>query len=315
MTQDATKPRTAAGKREYARVYQAQRRATLVERGLTATGTIRRKRQPGQGWATILEQAAVIVRSYGSNVTLRQLFYRLISAGTLRNTKIEYNQLSSRTAEARRWGQFPPLLDRTSEVILVDSWDSPEELLDSARASYRRDRTEGQEHQLWVIVEKAGLLAQFQTWFGDLGIPMVALSGYASQTDATTIKTMVRRDTRPAVLFYGGDFDPSGEDIYRDFLNRTGCWKEARRIVLTPEQVESYGLPEYPGKAEDPRAGRFMAAHGRLVQVEMDALDPNTLHDLFEEAIYTFWDQSAYDDIIEIEDAERETIRWGKVDE
>ena len=115
-------------------------------------------------------------------------------------------------------------------------------------------------------------------------------------------------DGRPAVLLYGGDFDPSGEDILRDFTRRTNCWREVRRVALTAEQVEEYGLPELPGKTSDARAGRFIARHHRLAQVEIDALDPNDLEDLFEVEIDAFWEQSAYDDVVEREDREREAI-------
>lgn len=67
-------------------------------------------------WDYILQHAASIVRSYSTRVTLRQLFYRLVADQTLRNTRSEYGQLSSRTAQARRDGWFPELIDKTREI-------------------------------------------------------------------------------------------------------------------------------------------------------------------------------------------------------
>src|SRR2546430_576820 len=75
-----------------------------------------------------------------------------------------------------------------------------------------------------------------------------------------------------AVLLYAGDFDPSGEDILRDFHAKTQCWSIVRRIALTASQVEHYKLPEAPGKSTDTRAAAFVSSHGRLCQVELDAL-------------------------------------------
>ena len=51
-----------------------------------------------------------IVQSYSTGVTLRQLFYRLVSALLLPNTQSAYKRLSSVTAEARRRGEFPELV-------------------------------------------------------------------------------------------------------------------------------------------------------------------------------------------------------------
>ncbi len=233
-----------------------------------------------------------------------------MSDGTLKNTTSEYGQLSWRTAAARREDAFPTLSDRTSEVHLRLGWQSPEKMLDAARRQYRRNRTEGQEQQIWIVVEKAGLLEQFAQWFGiPFGIPVVALSGYASQTDADTIIGHVERDGREAVLLYGGDFDPSGEDIYRDLVARTDCWTEATRVALTDDQVGGFGLSELPGKTADPRASRFIKEHGRLVQVEIDALDPDDLHDLFREAVDALWNRSAYESVMEREAAERESMK------
>jgi hypothetical protein len=53
-------------------------------------------------WKVITQHAADIVRGYSTGVTLRQLFYRLVSDGTLPNTDVSYKTLSARTAAARR---------------------------------------------------------------------------------------------------------------------------------------------------------------------------------------------------------------------
>ncbi len=119
---------------------------------------------------------------------------------------------------------------------------------------YRRDRTEGQAVSLYLGVEKAGIVEQLREWFGDLGVPVLALGGYGSQTYVDDVVADVTKTDRPAVLLYAGDHDPSGEDIDRDFTARTDCWDEVRRVALTAEQVEQYALPPQPGKETDSRA-------------------------------------------------------------
>ena len=56
---------------------------------------------------------------------------------------------------------------------------------------------------------------------------------------------------RPAILLYAGDFDPSGEDIDRDFQKRCPWFKEVVRVALSADQVREYSLPVNPGKVSD----------------------------------------------------------------
>jgi hypothetical protein len=144
--------------------------------------------------------------------------------------------------------------------------------------------------------------------FGDLGVPVLALGGYGSQTYVDDVIADVRATGRPAVLLYAGDHDPSGEDIDRDFTARTDCWDEVRRVALTAAQVERYALPPQPGKDTDSRAAGFIARHGRLVQVELDALPPDVLRALYADAIAEFWNDDAHEAALEREAAERRTL-------
>lgn len=66
---------------------------------------------------------------------------------------------------------------------------------------------------------------------------MLALGGYSSQSYADEVSRHALDRSRPAVLLYAGDFDPSGEDIDRDFELRTSCWKQVIRVALSAEQV------------------------------------------------------------------------------
>lgn len=259
-------------------------------------------------WPSVLEGASRIVLSYETGVTLRQLFYRLVAAEILPNTIGAYKTLSARTAEARRVGEFPDLIDRGRSVSRPETFEDPGDARSWLREIYRRDRTEGQSFALYLGVEKAGMLEQFSEWFGALGIPVLALAGYSSQTFVDDVIGDVARDGRPGALLYGGDFDPSGEDIDRDFLERSGCFRKAIRVALTSDQVIAYGLPPLPGKATDSRSSAFVSRHGRLVQVELDALPPDVLRGLFEDALAEFWDTSAYEASVARENAEREEL-------
>ncbi len=246
-------------------------------------------------WPEVIEQAASIVYSYSTSVTLRQLFYRLVSAQVIPNSQAAYKRLSALTAEARREGGFPALIDRGRKIHQRVPFRDVADALSTIIGAYRLDRTEGQDVSLYLGVEKAGMVVQLQSWFGGLGVPVLALGGYSSQTYADDVTAHTEGQDRPAVLLYAGDFDPSGEDIDRDFTERTGCWDEVVRVALSARQVRDYRLPVNPGKTTDSRAAGFIERHGSLMQVELDALDPDTLRSLFTEAIGGYWDTSAYE--------------------
>jgi hypothetical protein len=151
-------------------------------------------------WTFVLPHAAAIVLSYDTRVTLRQLFYQLVAHMTLRNTQTVYKQLSSRTAEARRHGASPNLTDLNRRIHRRLSFAGPDQARSWLSAVYRR--------------------AQLDSWFGDRGLPILALGGFASQSYVKQIVDDVEAQGRPAVLLYAGDFDPSGED---GFLQRMGA--------------------------------------------------------------------------------------------
>ena len=257
-------------------------------------------------WQAVLQRSREILAEYDTGVTLRQLFYRLVAASVLPNSQASYKTLSSRTAAARRSGTFPSLIDPTREIDRLPSWPDPNEALAALAAQYRRPRWDGQAHSVYLGVEKRGIVAQLRAWFGEpLGLPILALGGYASQSFVDEVRADLEQQDRPAILLYGGDFDPSGEDIDRDFVDRVGGFADVRRIALVADQIERYQLPPNPGKATDSRAQRFSERHGQLVQVELDALDPSVLRTLYQDAIDDFWDTSAFHAVLEEETTER----------
>jgi hypothetical protein len=260
-------------------------------------------------WADVVDQGAAIARSYDTPVTLRQLFYRLVSAELIPNTTSAYKGLSSKTAEARRNGEFPELHDRTRSIHQAMHFVTTSDALAWLRGIYRRDRTIGQDVSIFLAVEKAGLVEQLRSWFGNpLGIPILALGGYSSQSYVDEVALAVRMAARPGVLLYAGDHDPEGHDILRDFLARTDCWDHVERVALTAEQVDEYDLPPQPGKASSSRAAGFVAKYGELVQVEVDALDPTVLRRLFTAAVREWWSEDAHRQVLGQEERDIEAL-------
>ncbi|MEU9888808.1 hypothetical protein [Sphaerisporangium sp. NPDC051011] len=175
-------------------------------------------------WPDIVEQARRIVEEYGGGVTLRQVHYRLVAAGLIPNTPPTYRRLSSRLAQARREGRFPELIDTLREVHVPPAWPDAAAFLREAPEWFGLDRTRGQAHALYVAAEKDTLRSMFTSWLADLGVPVLVVRGFGSQSYVDVVRRRTQADPRKPVLLYVGDFDCSGEDVERDWVARTGCW-------------------------------------------------------------------------------------------
>jgi hypothetical protein len=57
------------------------------------------------------------------------------------------------------------------------------------------------------------------------------------------VKARVKAEGRPAALVLSGDFDASGMDISRSFVEMTSSWKKVHRIGLDEGLITRYGLP------------------------------------------------------------------------
>lgn len=281
---------------------------------------VRRKRlairRPGD-WDALLDRAAAIVEASPVPLGLRAVHYRLVSdpAAGYENLSTEYDQLSKRTAEARRRGRFPRLVDATRSIDRRLSWDGPQDAHEWLVEHYRRDRTEGQSVALYLVVEKAALRGALWAWFADLGIPIVALRGYSSQghldqllDDVTAQLAEQHGDQqRRGIALLASDHDGHGRQIAADFQRRA-WFLETHRIALTAAQVDRFDLPKAPGKDGG-------------VQVELDALmardDGADLRGLYQQAIDRWWDPDAYQAALAQEETDRAELaeRWDDQDE
>jgi len=265
-------------------------------------------------WTPIVDAARRIVDASSVPMTLRMLHYRLVSDPDVpyRNTQADYKALSERTARARRDGTFPPLVDRTRRIIRPAAFDDPTRAVLALADGYRLDRTRGQERQIWLAVEKDTLAAWAVQAADPYGIPVIPLRGHPSESYLAEIVAAMRADGRPVVVPYVGDLDPSGEAIEVGFVRRlvdvvgdVSTW----RVAVTADQVTEMGLPPQPGKTSDPNAGRFVARHGRLFQVEAEAIPPDVLARLIVDAIVRLIDRDVYEAVLAAEEEDRATIR------
>ena len=272
-------------------------------------------------WEPIILRAAEIVVSYDTGVTLRQLFYRLVAEGTIPNTGSAYKTLSKKTSDARHAGTFPRLVDRTREVHRSVNFDGPDDALETIASGYRRDRTEDQESAIYVGCEKDALSALLETWLDPYGIPVLVFKGWSSTSYIQDIADVLDDEGRKTVLFYLGDLDPAGEGIEAKIEELVG-FDEVSRVALTVDQARSLNLPENVGVLCDrpepttrccklhhtPGRIPFLETHGRLFQIEVDAIPPDVLQTMVLETVESVMDVSRYEEVLAREEVERESL-------
>lgn len=262
-----------------------------------------------------MDRAAVIVTGYDAvgGCTLRQAYYRLVAEGLIPHTAPAYRRLSARLAQARRERQFPDLVDPLREVHVSPAWPDATAFLREAADWFALDRTAGQASALYVACEKDTLRAQLTGWLQEIGVPVLVVRGFGSQSYVQVVRQRAARDPRPNQLLYLGDFDASGSDIERDWVERTGCWASVERILLTHDQVREHGLVPAEGKAGDPRWPAFARRHhldpARPVQWEVEALDPVVLRRLVLAAVAPHIDRAVLETRIAEEERQRSRLR------
>ena len=238
------------------------------------------------------------------------------------NTRQDYSLLSRWTTEARDAGTFPDFIHNGRWIHRLTSFADPDEAHSWLTKLYRRDRTESADVAIYLGVEKAGLVAQLEEAFGDLGLPILPLGGWSSQTFRELVRREIVADSRPAVLIYAGDFDPAGDLIGDNFAEKVGAFAEVVRAGLNIDQLAGLPVSPFPReKLKHSLIPRFATKYGdrlealglpRLVQFELDALPPDQLRALYQAAADRYFDMSAYQRSLDQEAADIKELqeRW-----
>jgi len=252
----------------------------------------------------IVREVKATLRMYDMPLTLRQLFYQLVSKHLFANTETNYKRLSRILVKARENGDVDAsrLEDRSRLVLGQGDWGYPgpdiflKTVEHGVREAWKRftlSLWEEQPFRVLVALEKDALSRLVSGIAEDFRVKTFPTRGYSSYTFVNLIAQECT-DDKPNFILYLGDYDPSGLDIERDLESRVlryGADRiEVKRIALTLDQIQHFQLPPMPAKTSDPRLARFIADTGGSDVVELDALPPNVLQDLVKNAILSYID-------------------------
>jgi len=256
----------------------------------------------------LIETAAAILAEHHP-MTLRQVFYRLVSRQVIENSRGAYQACSKALVAARREGLIPweRIEDRLRQPRQVAMWDGLGHFADTAAAAYRRNIWAEQPMRLEIWLEKDALSGIFADALAPYGVTLNVgrgFDGWSSIHDAAG-----RLGDDDAILYFG-DFDPSGEDMVRSLRERLaslGARPALVKCALTFDDVQRYALPPDLTKAGDTRSKAFVARYGDIA-VELDALPLDVLRDRIIAEIENRMDLAALDRVRRRERAERRQL-------
>lgn len=258
-----------------------------------------------ESWRRIADIHAVL-KEYAAYLpmSIRQIYYRLVAKFFYPKDDKAYQRLVELANTARRAGyiSFDSIRDDGFTRNEPQAWTSPDACLEDLQAvarSYRRDLQEGQAQRLILWCEAAGMADQLTRVGEPYGVPVFSSGGFDSVTVKHEAALAFAKFGRVEVLHIG-DHDPSGVHVFSSLEEDVRAFvahfnPEARivftRLAVTPEQITAYDLPTAPAKKTDKRAFT-----GQTVQAE--ALPPDVLARIVEDAIWTRLDHAQFNAVL-----------------
>lgn len=264
-------------------------------------------------------QCEAIVNEYkdqGLRLTLRQLYYQLVSRDLIPNTEKSYKSVGNILSQARLAGliDWNAIEDRGRQPRNPPEYDNIQALVDAALWSYRLPRWEGQQKNVELWVEKEALAGVLQPLASEFHVTLMVNKGYSSQSAMYASAQRISKIGKDTIIFYLGDHDPSGEDMVRDVQDRLRLFLQGEidldveKLALTTAQVRQYRPPPNPAKMSDSRARAYVAKHGRS-SWEVDALNPSQLQKLIRDAFEEVIDQELMDEIMAREETDKAKLQ------
>jgi hypothetical protein len=242
-------------------------------------------KKPGRGMAqasTALIAEMYSIAKAAQPITGRGIGYKLFTRGLTPSMSVNTIQKVYRLLRiAREQGDIPWswIVDETRDLERISTWGDTEEYAQVVARSYRRDFWDQQPCRVEVWSEKGTIRGVLKPILDRFAVGFRVMHGF---TSATAVNDIVESDDgRPLVVFYVGDFDPSGLfmsecDLPKRLVAYGGQHVELHRIALTREQTAELAWFPASDKRKDPRHGWFVETYGSRCY-EIDAMDPGDL--------------------------------------
>lgn len=121
----------------------------------------------------------------GYGLTLRQLYYQMVSRDIIPNNIRSYKNLGNLIDDARSAGlvDWHAIEDRTRNLRRRPHWEEPQEIIDAIARQHHIDYWEGQENYVEAWVEKDALIGIVEQIGDKLDVACFSCRGYTSQSE------------------------------------------------------------------------------------------------------------------------------------
>lgn len=255
----------------------------------------------------LIDTCETILAGYhqrGFTIAMRQLYYRLVIEGRVKNTPRSYENLVSLMTNARMAGRidWEHIVDPSHCILPHETEETQLDILHKISDRLIGNLWKGQPNRVIVTVEKEAIATTMESFCREWGVTLLITRGYASSVSLRELVNSYIIGACPDItVLHFGDHDPSGLDISRDLQERLelfSCGKAQInfcRVGLTMEQVEELHLPPNPTKVTDSRFSSYNRQHGGE-SWELEALDPSYLHGLLTAEIFKLIDFSTWNE-------------------
>lgn len=260
-----------------------------------------------------LRETILSIIAHHQELTIRHLFYLMVSRGVIEKTEVEYNNVVVRLAlQLRRSGDIPfgKIVDGSRLYRVPRTYGSIADALNDTARLYRRDYWRHSDQLIEVWCEKDAISGFLYDVTAPLGIPLMVTRGFSSESIVQSIAEETRQDGRPLTILFVSDLDPSGDLMPSDVIKRIRFYAPTseihlQRVAVTRAQAVDMRLPTRPTK----RDNNHHAAAFEGESVEVDAMPPDTLKALLQQAIENYVDADQLKILREAEASEREQLQ------
>lgn len=241
--------------------------------------------------------------------SVRNLYYRAVVDGLVDKTNNDYVKIQRAALKLRRDGRIPYhwIVDNSRSRLQIATFDDVDDFLQDVAGIYRRDLWRRSRWRVEVWCESDSIAGTIRDTVKRWRVPLMPMRGQSSETFVyeAVAEWTLDPDSEPVVL-YVGDHDPAGleiEDALVDKLTRFAADAGMHpptltRVGVTWAQAVDMDLP-----GTKPKKG-----YGFPQSVEAEALPPNVLRDLVDDAISDYADHDAIATLIAVERQEREGL-------
>ena len=248
---------------------------------------MRQRRSPEE--MDTLHAAIYAVAEADNPVSIRHIFYRMVTQNLVEKSNKGYQQLQKATVDMRDGGMLPYewIEDSSRRAYWNTGYDGIDDYAEAAALLYRRDYWTETDTLVEVWCESRSLVGALGQVCREYVVALFPSGGFSSMSFTYQAATHIIKSKRAhAVILYVGDYDQAGvlidkaiERRLREFLVDWPGELTFHRLAVNDNQIDTMGLPTRPPKASDTRSKEVTRA------VEAEAIPAPTMRGIVSAAL------------------------------